>query len=160
MAGDPLKAPVTEGEVEGMRGWVKAVMEPTVWTRKANDAWAEASWAVKHDHSGVNLRVVATVNVQEPTRLSAVLLWNEVRVAAICSGRSHRNDHTDRNVFRGIAHEHVWTDLCNGSWCRAVDEVTGSLADAIAYLCKTYGITFKSTWNDPPLHYQVGMTQL
>lgn len=110
--------------------------------------------------AGVQLKMVASVNVRAPEKHTATVLWNDVRVAGVCVMAHHTNKHTDRATFGWGAHEHVWTDECNATWCREVDAMPGGVREVVEYMCNQFGIQFAAEWSDPPISYQVGLVQL
>lgn len=115
---------------------------------------------VEKQLSGLTLRLVATVNVRMPQKHTPSILWNDVRVAGVCVQTPHLNKHTDSERFHWEAHEHVWTDLCNGSWCRSVLPAPSSIKEAVEVLCSTFGVTFQAKWSDPLLEFQSGVVTL
>ncbi len=155
-----LGAPVTEHQMAAARLVAKTVVGRTTWTNKANTAWVEARWPIRHEMASVDLKLVATVNTRAPEKYSASMLWNEVRVAGVCVLTPHVNKHTDQNSFGWEVHEHVWTDECNATWCRAVARPAGSVRDAVEQLCDSFNVKFVVDWTDPPLAYQIGMVKL
>ena len=155
-----LSAPVTEAQIRGVVASTKLVTSAARWVSKSNSAWAGADWPIRHELSGLNLRLVATVNVRMPQKHAASILWNDVRVAGVCVSTPHLNKHTDFERFDWGGHEHVWTDACNGSWCRPVAPAPMSIHETVRVLCDSFGVTFQATWSDPPLEFQTGVVAL
>lgn len=144
-------AAVTEAEVRAILTSELAVDGPVTWIHKSDDAWAEASLIVRQPRRDISLSLRLTLNLLARHKFSiSLLLDGSHRIAGIDVGGGHENRHTDRNRWVNATHEHVWTDLCHGTWAVELNAFPDDIRRAFPAFCNKFNVQFSGTWADPP----------
>jgi hypothetical protein len=119
------------------------------WSRGANRGYAKIEIPVAGHPS---LRLYVTANVEEPGKASFVLsLNNAFRVRGLCMHGSHRNKHTNDEVWIDRTHKHRWTDRCNDRFAYTLTDITATgYSELLSEFCHECGIGCTATLDPAP----------
>ncbi len=120
------------------------------WSVGSNRAWARLEIPLKPAEA--ELRLVLTVNLEEPSKRSFSLLYRgEYRIRALDVDGSHQNKHTDRARWVGQTHKHRWTDRCRDRYAYTpIDILASDVEDQLAEFCAECGVSYGASIDAVP----------
>lgn len=136
---------LTENEVNRIISASKRIKEDVRWEYKQNEGYAKCQLTVENTLR-VNLKMVANVNMEEPTIYSfSLILSNAYRIRGLDVSGSHKNKHTDHNEWRGITHKHRWSDRCREAFAYTPQEniAAGEIDKTFRLFCEECNIDFQ-----------------
>ena len=138
------KIGLTEAEVERIVLAPKSISKDVEWHFNQNESWAKCELNVENDLK-VNLKAYINVNMEETSLQSfSLILSNAYCIRRLDVNGSHRNRHSDDNLWQITSHKHKWTDACRDSYAYTPDEVVGKkVDDNFRLFCKECNIQFK-----------------
>lgn len=138
---------LTEQEVERIIGANKRIHGDMEWQYRENEGYAKCQLSVANT-LGVNLKMVANVNMEESSIYSfSLILSNAYRIRGLDVSGSHRNKHTNNSEWRGTTHKHRWSDRCRESFAYTPKEsiLPQNIEKAFRTFCQECNIDFEGT---------------
>ena len=138
------QVPLANLEVNKILQAPKVVKEDIRWRTDPSQAWAKCELGVKNKLKA-NLKLYLNWNTEEQSLFSfSLVLNNAYRIAGIDFNGSHRNRHTDNNLWITKTHKHKWTEECRNSWAYTPEDITGKKAeDVFQTFCRECNIDFQ-----------------
>lgn len=90
------------------------------------------------------MRLYATVNLKEPSRITfALVAKRNFRIRGLCINRSHENKHTNDEKWLPGTHMHHWTDKCRDRFAYTPDwPISTNIEQSFIMFCNECGISF------------------
>jgi hypothetical protein len=112
------------------------------WRQRSKKSWYKIEIDVMvQAPSPPNLRIVVSLSCLDNSKYTFVLLWNNVRVRALCVNGSHRNNHANTESWVCRTHKHRWTDNCHDRLAYTPTDITASdLQGQFVQFCQECGI--------------------
>ena len=147
-------AKISENDVDALlTSCTLAVTGNYRWTRGDNKFWSKITIPVQSGPRNVSLKICITVNPREPERRNFVLLWNKIRVRALCMAGSHTNKHTNAEQWTRQVHKHKWKDNCQDRFAYTPTDITATdLQGQFSQFCAECGISCSAAVPDVPLY--------
>lgn len=124
------------------------------WEPGAHKLWCRAEVPVLIDDPGiknVSLRIVISVSAATQ-KYDFALLWNGMRIRALCINGSHTNRHTDTQKWLRQMHKHTWTDRCMDRFAYTPTDITaGDVHGQFAQFCSECGIACAAELAEVPV---------
>ncbi len=135
---------ITEAEADQISAAPKSIDGDLKWEYDPSTGpFAKAVIPVRHDFA-VELRVHATVNLKEPSRITfALVASRNFRIRGLCINRSHGNKHTNNEKWRPGTHMHRWTNKCRDRFAHTPHQhISMDVERAFIVFCKECDISF------------------
>jgi hypothetical protein len=144
--------PITETECNQIIAMPKTITSDISWTSKPNKSWSACRLDVQ-TNARLNLEIRITVNNDDPSKFSIVLLLNALyRIKGLCFRGSHENKCTDKLRWNSQLHKHIWSDSCPGGHAYTPSDITGStLQEVFNQFCNECNITFSGYFKPLPI---------
>jgi len=145
------QVPLTNFEVNKIIQAPKVVKEDVRWSIGMHQTWVKCELDVKNKLKA-NLKLYLNWNNEERSFFSfSLVLNNAYRIAGIDFNGSHKNRHTDNNLWLGKTHKHRWTEKCRGSWAYTPEDITTKKAeDVFKAFCRECNIDFQGRFFEIP----------
>lgn len=137
------RVPLTESEADRIMHATKTIPGDLAWNYDSSEAWAKSELKVINT-LGMDLRIFANVNMNEPSLFTFALIANRAfRIRGLCVNRGHQNKHTNDEVWHPGTHKHRWTDICRDRFAYTPDErISGEIEEAFRQFCVECNVSF------------------
>ena len=122
------------------------------WKCSSNKSWYRAEVEVQSGKVSVNLKIVITVNMYEPTIYSFALIYNNAfRIRGLDINGSHSNKHTNSEKWIATTHKHKWTNECRDRFAYTPNDITAEdIGGRLEQFCGECNIQYGATLNELP----------
>ena len=145
------KIPLTEKDIDNILKSPKVIKENVQWHLDPNHAWAKCELKVENKLK-VDLRLYLNWNIEVLSLFSfSLILSRAYRISGLDYKGSHKNTHTDNNIWQGESHIHIWTEKCRNTWAFTPENISnGKIEDIFKLFCEKYNIDFKGRFYSLP----------